>query len=107
MKILPALTDFKCVCFLCVCSTVLTQDVIGCDVIIEQPGLVELVLEFDVVVVVKNAMIQLFMMQPFSMLMTLWAVMHSHAVIRLKDEKTFRYCFYSDIDHCTFYIYIN
>lgn len=70
MKILPALTDFKCVCFLCVCSTVLTQDVIGCDVIIEQPGLVELVLEFDVVVV-ENAMIQLFMMQYFSMLMTL------------------------------------
>lgn len=60
-----------CVCFVCVCSIVLVQDVIGCDEMSEQPGLVELVLEFDVVVVVENAMIQLFMMQYFSMLMTL------------------------------------
>lgn len=43
---------------------------IGCDEISEQSGLVELVLEFDVVVV-ENATIQLFMMQRFSMLMTL------------------------------------
>lgn len=62
-----------CVCFVSVCSIVLMQDMIGCDEISEQPGLVVLVLEFDdvVVVVVENAMIQLFMMQHFSMLMTL------------------------------------
>lgn len=42
---------------------------IGCDEISEQSGLVELVLEFDVVV--ENGTNQLFMMQQFSMLMTL------------------------------------
>ncbi len=60
----------SCVCFVSVCSIVLMQDMIGCDEISEQLGLVELVFEF-VVVVVENAMIQLSMMQHFSMLMTL------------------------------------
>lgn len=45
--------------------------VIGCDEISEQSGLVEVVLEFDVVVVVENGIIQLLMMQQFSMLTTL------------------------------------
>lgn len=45
--------------------------VIGCDEISEQSGLVEVVLEFDVVVVVvENGIIQLLMMQQFSMLTT-------------------------------------